>query len=166
MELITFIYKLNLQPETLSFWDNYRKPCSVLGRAQCSHNSPINEQRIDYYIKNDHLDFKSLSKHQILIQEHYYNFLYETLILLVGKAAILQSIALPVTLSCLSKAHPSWMRDAMTSVFPTTAARCNAVWSPCKKKQIFNPDHCHLILTMQTHSTHIHAGCIINTYAV
>lgn len=59
VELITFIYKPNLQPETLSFWDNHRKLCNVLGRAQHGHNSPINEQITNSYIKNDHVDFKN-----------------------------------------------------------------------------------------------------------
>lgn len=37
-----------------------------------------------------------------------------------------------VTLSWRSRAQPSWMSAAMTSVFPTTVARCKAVWSPCR----------------------------------
>lgn len=37
------------------------------------------------------------------------------------------------TLSCLSSAHPSWMRALMMSLFPTTAARCSAVCSPCQQ---------------------------------
>lgn len=39
------------------------------------------------------------------------------------------------TLSCLSSAHPSWMRALMTSLFPTTAARCNDVCSPCQRRE-------------------------------
>lgn len=38
------------------------------------------------------------------------------------------------TLSCLSSAHPSWMSAVMTSLFPTTAALCNAVWSPWQQQ--------------------------------
>lgn len=39
------------------------------------------------------------------------------------------------TLSCRSRAQPSWMSAAMTSVFPATVARCKAVCSPCRVGQ-------------------------------
>lgn len=48
------------------------------------------------------------------------------------------------TLSCLSSAHPSWMRALMTSLFPTMAARCNAVCSPCQRHK-----HTSLTTNMQ-----------------
>ena len=40
-----------------------------------------------------------------------------------------------LTLSCRSRAQPSWMSAEMTSVFPTTVARCKAVWSPCRGRE-------------------------------
>lgn len=38
------------------------------------------------------------------------------------------------TLSCLSSAQLSWIRALIMSLFPTTAALCNAVCSPCQQK--------------------------------
>lgn len=59
------------------------------------------------------------------------------------------------TLSCLSSAHPSRMRALITSLFPTTAARCKAVWSPCQHKHT-NTAKLHGTTTTQKHDKNKH----------